>query len=292
MIEAKVQADSSAAPAWFETAAANAGASRRMAGIHLLVGGFILLLLGVQTTIFVLLAGQHLGAGEYGLLHLGSCLVGWLVWQAGARGAGRENAGLVLEILILTALAGPFGTLISAGLLIRPRRASAASGHEDESRTPPGAKQAHPGSGWLYKPARLKSGRRVRPLIDVLSEGTQAEKFEALRVVARRYEPALAPALHCGMADGSAPVRVLAATVTAKLRMVYSDRVAALEAELADWPADARLLRQLARARLKLAESGLIDGSHARQEIARAREELARAAQTDGVGDRASPGQC
>jgi len=85
---------------------------------------------------------------------------------------------------------------------------------------------------------------------------------------------------------------VLAATVTAKLRMVYLDRVAALQAELADRPADSRLLRQLARARLKLAESGLSDGSHARQEIARAREELARAAQTDGVGDRASPGQC
>jgi hypothetical protein len=128
---------------------------------------------------------------------------------------------------------------------------------------------------------QLRTSRTVRPLIDVIAEGTQTEKFEALRIIAKRYDPGLAPALRCALADGSAPVRVLAATVIAKQRMVYLEKVGALQAEIAGKPGRSQLLRKLARARLELAESGLLDAPRVREEIARARQELARAAEIE-----------
>jgi hypothetical protein len=129
---------------------------------------------------------------------------------------------------------------------------------------------------------QLRTKPTVRPLIDVIAEGTQTEKFEALRIIARRYDPGLAPALRCALADGSAPVRVLAATVIAKQRMVYLEKVGALLAEMAGKPDRPQPLRKLARARLELAESRLLDAPRVREEIALAREELARAAEIEG----------
>jgi hypothetical protein len=54
-----------------------------------------------------------------------------------------------------------------------------------------------------------------------------------------------------------------------------------LQAEIAGKPGRSQLLRKLARARLELAESGLLDAPRVREEIARARQELARAAEIE-----------
>lgn len=131
---------------------------------------------------------------------------------------------------------------------------------------------------------RLQDAHTVQPLMDVIAEGTPSEKFEALNIIANSYHPSLAPALRLALSDGSAPVRVLAATVTAKLRMTHLKTVGALQAEVAAAPNRAEVLRKLAHARIELAASGLFHDTHEREEETRAQAELAEADAFDASG--------
>jgi hypothetical protein len=240
---------------------------------------FVIVLLCVQVVLFLLFAEGLLGAVGYGVAHLGSCLAAWFA----RRWAGQPGVeGTILQILAWTVFAGPFGAMVSAGLLTPanlPDRL--AEGCEAAPGSLPASRHDHLRSALLDQRLRLQNTHTVRPLIDVIAEGTQTEKFEALSVIARSYEPALAPTLRRALADGSAPVRVLAATVIAKLRMARLKKVGAMQAEVASEPGRSQPLRRLAQARLDLAESGLLDASRSREEAARAREELASAAEID-----------
>jgi hypothetical protein len=254
-----------------------------MAGVHLRLTVLVLVLLCVQVAIFVLFAEKRLSAVGYILAHLASCLAAWSVRRSVGKRAGvKQTSVCILQILAWTAFAGPFGTIVSAGLLIPARRGPTAEQRDAGSGPSPGLRHNRRQGVAFDIRLQLRTKPTVRPLIDVIAEGTQTEKFEALRIIARRYDPGLAPALRCALADGSAPVRVLAATVIAKQRMVYLEKVGALLAEMAGKPDRPQPLRKLARARLELAESGLLDAPRVREEIALAREELARAAEIEG----------
>jgi hypothetical protein len=243
----------------------------------------VIVLLWVQIAIFVLFVEKRLSTAGYVLAHLASCLAGWSVRRSvGKPGEVKQTSVCILQILAWTAFAGPFGTIVSAGLLIPVRRDPPTERRDTGSGPSSGLRHNRPGGVGFDIRLRLQAKPTVRPLIDVIAEGTQTEKFEALRIIAKRYEPGLAPALRCALADGSAPVRVLAATVIARHRMVYLEKVGALQAEIAGKPDRSQPLRKLARARLELAESGLLDAPRVREEIALAREELARAAEIEG----------
>jgi hypothetical protein len=265
----------------FATADVRAKTARpSMAGVHLRLTALVIVLLSVQIAIFVLFAEKRLGAVGYILAHLASCLAGWSVRRSvGKPGEVKQTSVCLLQILAWTAFAGPFGTIVAAGLLIPARRDPPTERRDTGSGPSSGLRHNRPGGIGFDVRLHLRTKPKVRPLIDVIAEGTQTEKFEALRVIAKRYDPGLAPALRCALADGSAPVRVLAATVIAKQRMVYVEKVGALQAEIAGKRGQPQPLRKLARARLELAESGLLDAPRVREEIALAREELARAAE-------------
>lgn len=241
----------------------------------------IAVLLGVQIELVLLVGEEALGILGYGLAHLLSCLAAWSVrrWISTPDGiAGRSDC--VLQIVILTLFAGPFGTVISGGLLMPAKRDHRPMGSRDAAPTSAQGAQDDHGAP-IQRRRRPQNGHGVRPLLDVIAEGTQAEKFEALRVIAKLYEPALAPTLRYALGDSSAPVRVLAATVMAKLRMVHLEKVVRMQTEVACQPGRPQPLRKLARARLDLAESGLLDAPRVRVEVERAREEFATAAALD-----------
>lgn len=242
---------------------------------------FVIALLCTQVTLFALLIGGFLGASGYSLAHLGSCAAAWRV-----RGwAGQDGSVRALQILALTACAGPFGAMVSVGLLASPDHCDGPM--EDREHAPASPPQSRSGclhAALLDQRLRLHNAHAAEPLGDVMAEGTQSDKFEALRIIAMSYEPALAPVLRGALADGSAPVRVLAASIVAKLTMAHRNRVGALEIEAAGAPGDRKLLRKLARARLDLAESGLLDVSQSREQAARARQELASSAEINRNG--------
>jgi hypothetical protein len=254
-----------------------------MFGVRLRLAALVIVLLCVQVWIFLLLVEGRLDAGGYGLAHLGSCLAAWSVRRWVEKPPEKEGmSACILQMLVWTVFAGPFGTMVSVGLLTPVSLRDRPAGGREAAVKPSAAPRCDRlRCGLLDQHLRLQNTNAVRPLFDVIAEGTQTEKFEALSIIARFYEPAMAPTLRSALADGGAPVRVLAATVMAKLRMARLKKVGALQAEVASEPASSEPLRRLARARIELAESGLLDVSRSREEAARASEELASAAEID-----------
>jgi hypothetical protein len=63
---------------------------------------------------------------------------------------------------------------------------------------------------------RLEHAHLIRPLLDVILDGSQTEKLDALSLISKRYTPDLAPVLRRALEDKEASVRVLAATVIAQ----------------------------------------------------------------------------
>ena len=128
---------------------------------------------------------------------------------------------------------------------------------------------------------RISGGRATRPLLDVTIDGSQTEKFDALSLISKNYQPALAPALRRALEDRDGSVRVLAATVVAQLNNAHTKRIGALQTAAAAAPTHAAHWRELGRARLAYAESRMLEASRAEAEAARAAEDLARAAALD-----------
>jgi hypothetical protein len=236
------------------------------------------ILLVFQIVIFASFAGGLLSGAGYVLCHIGSCFVTWQYRRLGANHG--EGAVFVLQIALWTALAGPFGTVLSFVLLI-PKHASSSLEQPaiaSEPRTLNGFTPERLEMALLDSRLPLERALPPKSLFDVLAEGTRAEKFEALGIIAQSYDPALAPALRRALADADAPVRVLAATVLAKLRASFVKQVGAMQSQAARAPHVPGWWRDLARARFELARSGLLDTQRSREEISRAEEELGKAA--------------
>jgi len=244
----------------------------------------VVALLVFQIALFASFASGLLDNIGYGAAHLGSCL---LAWYAGRWMVGRTAKGVsvcLLQIIGWTALAGPFGAILSAALLALPdpRACSELSAQSPRKALLKGSRVAELRVALLD--SRLPADRTDAPksLFDVLAEGTEREKCEALTIIGKLYDPALAPALRRALSDVNAPVRVLAATVLAKLRAKFVKKVGALQSEVERAPELAHKWRELARARLDLAHSGLLDTLHSREETTRAQEDLERAASLQG----------
>ena len=159
-----------------------------------------------------------------------------------------------MQLAAWTTLLGPFGALIGMTLVLPQRGAGddvEAGAASQGVVTPEAEGEAGPGrlevlhSTLLDSRLRLGGTRNVRPLLDIVIEGTTAEKLDALGLIARRYVPALAPALRRGLQDGDASVRVLAATVMAQLHNSQTRHIGALQeaAQAAPSPAAWRTAR-------------------------------------------------
>ena len=60
----------------------------------------------------------------------------------------------------------------------------------------------------LDRRLRLEQCAPIRPLLDVVIDGTQIEKLDALGLISKRFVPALAPILKRALEDKDAAVRV------------------------------------------------------------------------------------
>jgi hypothetical protein len=215
--------------------------------------------------------------------------------------AHPRRQGAVMQLAAWTVLLGPFGALIGMTLLL-PRgdvRSDARAGATSQGViTPETEDDAAPGrlealhNTLLDGRLRLGGAGGVRPLLDIVIEGTTAEKLDALGLIARRYVPALAPALKRGIQDADASVRVLAATVMAQLHNSHTRRIGTLQdaAQSGSTPA---AWRALGEARLAYATSGLLESDRARREAKEGRACLERAdalEPADALPDPAQPG--
>ncbi len=111
----------------------------------------------------------------------------------------------------------------------------------------------------------------VLPLVDIVAAGRQCDKLGALRIISANFEPDFAPTLHLAAVSPDAAVKVMAATVLAKLKKSKTDRMLALEErfEAAGQPPELRL--NIAAALVDIARSGLLDDNVAADHLSMAR---------------------
>lgn len=214
---------------------------------------------------------------------LGAHLALGLVTAMPGFGAGHGGGRQVkrLQLAAWTTLMGPFGVLI--GMMLFLPRAQVRAGTpqqgpampDDEAESAPSRLETlrnNLSDGRL----RLGGGHLIRPLLDVVIEGTVTEKLDALSLIAKRYVPGFAPALRRALQDSDGSVRVLAATVVAQLHNGHTRRIGALQNTVQAAPTP-EVWRALGESRLAYAASGLLEADRAEREADEGRDCLARA---------------
>ena len=193
----------------------------------LLVAG----LLALELMLFLAFATARITMFSYMGVHAGLCVA---ALAAGGRWAGRHSHGreaadrtaMVLQLVAWTGLAGPFGALTAVGLLV-PRNVGANGRGRDSARGQAEMSRLELLHGSLLdRRLRLETAHSIRSLMDVIIDGTQFEKLDALSLISKSFVPALAPPLKRALEDKDAAVRVLAATVMAQQHTSRCDRSA------------------------------------------------------------------
>jgi hypothetical protein len=244
----------------------------------LLVAG----LLCLESMLFVVFATARIAMSSYCGVHASLCVATLALggWWAGrdshGRGA-RDEMAMVLQLVAWTGLAGPFGALTAVGLLI-PHNIGATGQVRDGATEQPGLSRLELLHGSLLdRRLRLDRAHSIRSLLDVIIDGTQFEKLDALSLISKRFVPALAPPLKRALDDKDAAVRVLAATVMAQQHNSHMRQIGGLRAEAEAAPVSPALWRELGQAHRDYAGSGLLETSRAEAELSQADAHLARA---------------
>src|SRR5882757_1915738 len=264
----------------------------RLIGLANKLSGFAVLLLVWQIALLLALLDGMIDFGAYAGIHCFGCagLAAYLVWCLKASASGDRYC-VALQIVAWSAVAGPFGAFVAAALSLpaAPVSAKVLRDVDIDSRTVDSASEQtellH--ISLLDRRVRSEGACLVRPLMDVIAEGSQPEKLEALGVIYRKYEARLNVVLKRALQDSDTSVRVLAATVTAKLHATYSRKIGEFQTAAAAEPELPQHLRDLAEVRLQYAASGLPETSRARAQIELAVGDLSRAVELDPA-DRAS----
>lgn len=249
---------------------------------------FGLPLLALQSAFLFGFVVDGMPVSAYMLRHLGLCLATMTVaagWAALAAPAERsDRLAVSLQMVLWMLLGGPFGTAAALALLA-PMSPSAAL-HPADHETPavPFDRLERLHGAMLDARLRLPDAHRVRPLLDVITIGSQAEKIDALNVISRRYSAAAAPLLKRALADSDGAVRVLAATVIAQQHNAHTSRIGALQARAAAAPEALSSSAELAQAHLAYADSGLLDAARADAERHSAEQFGGVAAARQGAG--------
>jgi hypothetical protein len=253
--------------------------------------GFAILLLGWQIALFFALFDGLIQLADFVGIHVFGCLAlaALPVYRLRRTVADPRNS-VALQIVGWSAFAGPFGAFVATALAF-PKMLIASRIERDADHLAPdrsGIEHVeHVHGALLDRRVRLEGASGIRPLMDVIAEGSLAEKLEALRVVYQKYEAGLSTVLNRALRDSDTSVRVLTATVIAKLNANYSRDIGDRQREAVANPELAQAWRALAETRLAYAQSGLLDPPRARAQTELAIGDGSRAAGLDPTcGDR------
>lgn len=244
--------------------------------------GFAILLLSWQIALFFALFDGLIQLAVFAGIHVFGCLaLAALPAYRLRRTIADQRNSAALQIVGWSAFAGPFGAFVATALAFPT--ASRIESDADDLATDRFAieRVEHVHGALLDRRVRLEGASRIRPLMDVITEGSRAEKLEALRVVYQKYEAGLSTVLDRALRDSDTSVRVLTATVIAKLNANYSRDIGNRQRETAANPELAQNWRALAETRLAYAQSGLLDPPRAQAQIELAIGDISRAAGLD-----------
>lgn len=204
---------------------------------------------------------------------LAAGLVAWLI-----RDRRPQISGTLAALAILSALAGPFGALLTL--------AAAAAGSvrkNGKAASQPAAESADLAdtlcAALRAKRVRISGAAEARSFTDIMAEGSLHEKVDVLTLIGRRYDASFQHALRAGQRDPDASIRVLSATILARLQTKFSAAIVKLERAAEGDAPTADAWTALGQARRDFAASGLLDSRAAQlAELAAARTAFDRAA--------------
>jgi hypothetical protein len=239
-----------------------------------------LILFCLQLFLFIWFAIGLIDLFAYLLINLALCATFWCVGTPGGISRADRLIG-GLQLLAWSVLAGPFGALLAIGFYLPRRRVAGAA---EETYLGDGSNGALSRVERLHHALhdrRLRTGQAhgIRPMMDVILDGTQREKFAALRLIGKRFAPSAAPALKCAIGDKDAFVRVLGATIMAQLHGSYLKRIGECRAIAVEAPDAPDGWDKLGHAHLDYANSGLLELSRTDNELEQARVNFARVKQ-------------
>jgi hypothetical protein len=247
--------------------------------------GFALLLLAWQIALFFAFFNGLIQLAAFVAIHVFGCLaLAALPAYHLRRAVSDQPNSAALQMVGWSAFAGPFGAFVATALVFPATRIASRIESDADDLTTDGSaveRVKHVHGALLDRRVRLEGASRIRPLMDVIAEGTRAEKLEALRVVYQKYEAGLSSVLNRALRDPDTSVRVLTATVIAKLNATYSRDIGDRQREAAANPEAAQTWRALAETRLAYAQSGLLDPPRAQAQIELATGDVSRAAGLD-----------
>lgn len=214
-------------------------------------------------------------------------LIGAFVWSfdPGAR-------SICLQVGLWTLVGGPFGVALAWMLIIFGRRKQ----REEESFGEWVDKQMEASIDSEYDTwraltlddrLRIEGASETQPLCDILDGDDQRAKLKALSVIHRRFDSAMIAPLRTALHDTDAAVRVMAASVLAKLQKEYGDQVVELQKEAEERPGDPVQWILLSHMHLAYVRSGLLSAERLRDEREKAREALRRAIALEPQEDQA-----
>jgi hypothetical protein len=237
--------------------------------------------LSVEAAIYHALWLERLSIFAYFCVHAAVVLAIVALAFVTPAGLRRVTFSALLQLAFWTAVAGPFGAMIAISLAACWRATSAYDQDVgewlDKETSIWRQKSDKLNSGLLDRRLRIEGADRTTALVDVFLEGSRGEKFEALNVIGRAFEPSLELALRMGMRDPDPAVRVLASTVIAKLQTNASKRMATLREAAIRRVNAADAWREAADAHADYAASGLVTAYQANEHICWAIDYMSRA---------------
>ncbi|MGJ4949688.1 hypothetical protein [Bradyrhizobium sp. HKCCYLS20291] len=241
---------------------------------------FAAVLVGWQLTLLTALLAGLIAFSQYLASHLLSCIL-LAVSVFKCFGPIRHERYVALQMIAWSTFVGAGGAVVAIALALRltppvSRRESADLADATKDRRDITLAERLQSALHNHR-VRIDGARNVRPLMDVMIDGSRSDKLEALAVAFRTYDASLARLLRRALEDPDASVRVLAATVIARLNALFSRRIGERQANSASETTDAKVFLQLADARLAYAASGLLEPAQARVEADAAMMALLRA---------------
>jgi hypothetical protein len=231
--------------------------------------------IGLTILIIELLVGVGLWRGMLSVweaLAVRAGCVGAALAAAWLQRAAARNRDACILVAFWVALAGPFGAAIAALQNFvavrgpRPVPENSFGAWIDEQISAQTTSKT-----WLFRSLvldnrlRIEGASGIEPLYDIFHRDAQQPKLKALGVISRNFTPSMAPSLRLALKDTDAAVRVMAASVMAKLRKDYDDAALACLAAVKE-RGDAAASYQMARACLDFARSGLLSKERIMQE--------------------------
>ena len=199
---------------------------------------------------------------------------------------------ICLQVGIWTAIGGPFGVLLAWTLVLfgRPKlRDQEAFGDWVDRQMEVSVDSDY--DTWraltLDDRLRIEGASETQALCDILDGDDQRAKLKALSVIHRRFDAAMIAPLRTALHDTDAAVRVMAASVLAKLQKEYGDQVVELQKEADARPEDAVQWILLAHMHLAYVRSGLLSTERLKDERDKARAALLRAIELRPAEDQA-----